>query len=230
MCIRDRNSWVYAGFNETYKRLGVDFDQVQYESNTYLLGKDIIEDGLAKGVFFKKDDNSVWIDLTEDGLDQKLVLRGDGTSVYMTQDLGTAVERFKQNDIQKLIYTVGNEQDYHFQVLFLILKKLGYDWANQLYHLSYGMVELPEGKMKSREGTVAVSYTHLDVYKRQVPYSQALQVDKYLSPKYDDGLTIYKDLIVRIDKDLAALDSSSEGFGADDVLYHGCLLYTSRCV
>lgn len=148
------NAWVYAGFNETYKRLGVDFDQVQYESNTYLLGKDIIEDGLAKGVFFKKEDNSVWIDLTEDGLDQKLVLRGDGTSVYMTQDLGTAVERFKQNDIQKLIYTVGNEQDYHFQVLFLILKKLGFDWANQLYHLSYGMVELPEGKMKSREGTV----------------------------------------------------------------------------
>ena len=148
------NSWVYAGFNETYKRLGVDFDQVQYESITYILGKDIIEEGLAKGVFFKKEDNSVWIDLTEDGLDQKLVLRGDGTSVYMTQDLGTAVERFKQNDIQKLIYTVGNEQDYHFQVLFLILKKLGYDWANQLYHLSYGMVELPEGKMKSREGTV----------------------------------------------------------------------------
>ena len=148
------NSWVFTGFNETYKRLGVDFDQVQYESNTYILGKDIIEEGLAKGVFFKKEDNSVWIDLTEDGLDQKLVLRGDGTSVYMTQDLGTAVERFKQNDIQKLIYTVGNEQDYHFQVLFLILKKLGYDWANQLYHLSYGMVELPEGKMKSREGTV----------------------------------------------------------------------------
>ena len=148
------NAWVYTGFNETYKRLGVDFDQVQYESNTYILGKDIIEEGLAKGVFFKKEDNSVWIDLTEDGLDQKLVLRGDGTSVYMTQDLGTAVERFKQNDIQKLIYTVGNEQDYHFQVLFLILKKLGYDWANQLYHLSYGMVELPEGKMKSREGTV----------------------------------------------------------------------------
>lgn len=148
------NSWVYAGFNETYKRLGVDFDQVQYESNTYILGKDIIEEGLAKGVFFKKEDNSVWIDLTEDGLDQKLVLRGDGTSVYMTQDLGTAVERFKQNNIQKLIYTVGNEQDYHFQVLFLILKKLGFDWADQLYHLSYGMVELPEGKMKSREGTV----------------------------------------------------------------------------
>lgn len=148
------NTWVYAGFNETYKRLGVNFDQVQYESNTYILGKDIIEEGLLKGVFFKKEDGSVWIDLTEDGLDQKLVLRADGTSVYMTQDLGTAVERFKQNDIQKLIYTVGNEQDYHFQVLFLILKKLGYDWANHLYHLSYGMVELPEGKMKSREGTV----------------------------------------------------------------------------
>ena len=148
------NTWVYAGFNETYKRLGVDFDQVQYESNTYLLGKDIIENGLNKGVFFKKEDGSVWIDLSEDGLDQKLVLRGDGTSVYMTQDLGTAVERFKENNIQKLIYTVGNEQDYHFQVLFLILKKLGFEWADQLYHLSYGMVELPEGKMKSREGTV----------------------------------------------------------------------------
>ena len=148
------NTWVYAGFNETYKRLGVDFDQVQYESNTYLLGKDIIENGLNKGIFFKKEDGSVWIDLSEDGLDQKLVLRGDGTSVYMTQDLGTAVERFKENNIQKLIYTVGNEQDYHFQVLFLILKKLGFEWADQLYHLSYGMVELPEGKMKSREGTV----------------------------------------------------------------------------
>lgn len=148
------NTWVYAGFNETYKRLGVDFDQVQYESNTYILGKDIIENGLNKGVFFKKEDGSVWIDLSEDGLDQKLVLRGDGTSVYMTQDLGTAVERFKENNIQKLIYTVGNEQDYHFQVLFLILKKLGFEWADQLYHLSYGMVELPEGKMKSREGTV----------------------------------------------------------------------------
>jgi len=148
------NTWVYAGFNETYKRLGVDFDQVQYESNTYLLGKDIIDNGLNKGVFFKKEDGSVWIDLSEDGLDQKLVLRGDGTSVYMTQDLGTAVERFKENNIQKLIYTVGNEQDYHFQVLFLILKKLGFEWADQLYHLSYGMVELPEGKMKSREGTV----------------------------------------------------------------------------
>lgn len=148
------NQWVYDGFAQTYKRLGVDFDQVQYESNTYLLGKDLIQEGLEKGVFFKKEDGSVWIDLTDEGLDQKLLLRSDGTSVYMTQDLGTAVERFKNNDLQKLIYTVGNEQDYHFQVLFKILKKLGYQWADQLYHLSYGMVELPQGKMKSREGTV----------------------------------------------------------------------------
>ncbi len=148
------NSWVYAGFAQTYKRLGVDFDQVQYESNTYILGKDIIQEGINEGMFFTKKDGSVWVDLTDEDLDQKLLLRSDGTSVYMTQDLGTAVERFKQNNIQKLIYTVGNEQDYHFQVLFKILKKLGYSWADQLYHLSYGMVELPEGKMKSREGTV----------------------------------------------------------------------------
>lgn len=150
----EMNAWVYKGFNETYKRLGVDFDQVQYESNTYILGKDLIQEGLDKEVLYQKEDGSVWCDLTEDGLDQKLLLRSDGTSVYMTQDLGTAVERFKQNDIQKLIYTVGNEQDYHFQVLFKILGKLGYSWADQLYHLSYGMVELPNGKMKSREGTV----------------------------------------------------------------------------
>jgi len=150
----EMNSWVYKGFNETYKRLGVDFDQVQYESNTYILGKDLIQEGLDKGVLYQKEDGSVWCDLTDEGLDQKLLLRSDGTSVYMTQDLGTAVERFKQNNIQKLIYTVGNEQDYHFQVLFKILKKLGYEWADQLFHLSYGMVELPEGKMKSREGTV----------------------------------------------------------------------------
>lgn len=150
----EMNSWVYKGFNETYKRLGVDFGQVQYESNTYILGKDLIQAGLDKGVLYQKEDGSVWCDLTDEGLDQKLLLRSDGTSVYMTQDLGTAVERFKQNDIQKLIYTVGNEQDYHFQVLFKILKKLGYEWADQLFHLSYGMVELPEGKMKSREGTV----------------------------------------------------------------------------
>lgn len=148
------NSWVYAGFNQTYARLGVNFDQVQYESNTYLLGKDLIQQGLDNGVLYKKEDGSVWCDLTDEGLDQKLLLRSDGTSVYMTQDLGTAVERFKDNNIQRLIYTVGNEQDYHFQVLFKILKKIGYNWADHLYHLSYGMVELPEGKMKSREGTV----------------------------------------------------------------------------
>lgn len=148
------NAWVYAGFNATYKRLGVDFDQIQYESNTYVLGKDLVQNGLAKGVLYQKEDGSVWCDLTDEGLDEKLLLRGDGTSVYMTQDLGTAVQRFDQNNIKKLIYTVGNEQDYHFQVLFKILKKLGYEWADNLYHLSYGMVELPNGKMKSREGTV----------------------------------------------------------------------------
>ncbi|WP_332027840.1 arginine--tRNA ligase [Kaistella sp.] len=150
----EMNTWVYEGFGQTYKRLGVDFDQVQYESNTYLLGKDLIQEGLLKGVLYRKDDGSIWCDLTDEGLDHKLLLRSDGTSVYMTQDLGTAVQRFKENNIQKLIYTVGNEQDYHFDVLFKILKKLGYSWAENLYHLSYGMVELPEGKMKSREGTV----------------------------------------------------------------------------
>ena len=150
----EMNSWVYAGFAQTYQRLGVDFDQVQYESNTYLLGKDLIQDGLIKGVLYRKEDGSVWCDLSDEGLDHKLLLRGDGTSVYMTQDLGTAVQRFKETSIQKLIYTVGNEQDYHFDVLFKILKKLGYDWAKNLFHLSYGMVELPAGKMKSREGTV----------------------------------------------------------------------------
>ena len=150
----EMNTWVYTGFAETYKRLGVDFDQVQYESNTYLLGKDLIQQGLISGILYRKEDGSVWCDLSEEGLDQKLLLRGDGTSVYMTQDLGTAVQRFQENNIQKLIYTVGNEQDYHFEVLIKILRKLGYSWAENLYHLSYGMVELPEGKMKSREGTV----------------------------------------------------------------------------
>lgn len=149
------NGWVYEGFEETYKSIGVDFDFYYYESDTYLLGKDIIDEGLKKGVFFKKDDGSVWCDLTEDGLDEKLVLRSDGTAVYMTQDLGTAVQRVKDHqDVGGMIYTVGNEQDYHFKVLFLILKKLGYKWAENLFHLSYGMVDLPSGKMKSREGTV----------------------------------------------------------------------------
>lgn len=149
------NSWVYEGFNETYKSLGVDFDTLYYESDTYLLGKDVVEDGLKQGVFYRKDDGSVWIDLSEDGLDEKIVLRSDGTSVYITQDIGTAIQRVRDfPDIGGMVYTVGNEQDYHFKVLFLILKKLGYSWAEHLYHLSYGMVDLPSGKMKSREGTV----------------------------------------------------------------------------
>lgn len=147
------NGWVYDGFAVSYKNLGVDFDQYYYESNTYLLGKDTVEEGLAKGVFFKKQDGSVWIDLTADGLDQKLVLRADGTSVYITQDLGTAQMKYDDFKMDESIYVVGNEQDYHFKVLFLILDKLGKSWAKGLYHLSYGMVDLPSGKMKSREGT-----------------------------------------------------------------------------
>lgn len=148
------NTWVYDGFGKTYNRLGVDFDKFYYESNTYLLGKDIVEEGLEKGVFFEKEDGSVWIDLTEDGLDEKLVRRSDGTSVYMTQDLGTAQLKYDDFHMNDSLYVVGNEQDYHFKVLFLILKKLGKSWAKGLYHLSYGMVDLPSGKMKSREGTV----------------------------------------------------------------------------
>ena len=148
------NAWVYAGFEVTYKNLGVHFDQYYYESNTYLLGKDLIEEGLNKNVFYRKEDGSVWIDFRDEGLDEKLVLRSDGTSVYITQDIGTAELKYKQFACDKSIYVVGNEQDYHFKVLFLILKKLGKTWANGLYHLSYGMVDLPSGKMKSREGTV----------------------------------------------------------------------------
>ncbi|MCH2225191.1 MAG: arginine--tRNA ligase [Crocinitomicaceae bacterium] len=149
------NGWVYDGFDITYKQMGVDFDTLYYESNTFLLGKDLIIEGLKNDVFFKKEDGSVWIDLTDEGLDEKLVLRSDGTAVYMTQDIGTAVDRYKDyQDLEGIIYTVGNEQDYHFKVLFLILKRLGYSWAENCHHLSYGMVDLPTGKMKSREGTV----------------------------------------------------------------------------
>ena len=149
------NAWVYKGFEETYKRLGVSFDSYYYESDTYLLGKDVVAKGLEQGVFFKKEDGSVWIDLTDEGLDEKIVLRSDGTAVYMTQDIGTAIQRVADYpDVNGMVYTVGNEQDYHFKVLFLILKKLGFSWAQQLFHLSYGMVDLPSGKMKSREGTV----------------------------------------------------------------------------
>ncbi|MBR3724879.1 MAG: arginine--tRNA ligase [Bacteroidales bacterium] len=148
------NGWVYAGFDETYRKLGVGFDKIYYESNTYLLGKELVQKGLDMGVLFRKEDGSVWCDLTGDGLDQKLLLRRDGTSVYMTQDLGTALLRHNEFGAERLIYVVGNEQDYHFKVLKLILGKLGFDWADKVYHLSYGMVELPNGKMKSREGTV----------------------------------------------------------------------------
>ena len=152
---KEMNHWVYRGFDVTYKNLGVDFDQLYYESNTYLLGKDSIDEGLKSGVFFQKEDGSTWCDLSDEGLDEKLVLRSDGTSVYITQDIGTAIQRSKDMpDVNGMVYTVGNEQDYHFKVLFLILKKLGYSWSKSLFHLSYGMVDLPSGKMKSREGTV----------------------------------------------------------------------------
>lgn len=152
---RTMNQWVYDGFEITYKNLGVDFDKLYFESETYLLGKEFVAEGLKSGVFFKKEDGSVWCDLTDDGLDEKIVLRSDGTAVYMTQDIGTAIQRAKDfPDVGGMVYTVGNEQEYHFQVLFLIIKKLGFDWAKNLFHLSYGMVDLPSGKMKSREGTV----------------------------------------------------------------------------
>ncbi|PZX92984.1 arginine--tRNA ligase [Flavobacterium aquariorum] len=152
---KSMNQWVYDGFATTYKNLGVNFDSYYYESNTYLLGKDVVQIGLEKGIFEKDPDGSVWIDLTDEGLDRKIVLRSDGTAVYMTQDIGTAIQRVKDMpDVGGMVYTVGNEQDYHFKVLFLILKKLGFDWASNLFHLSYGMVDLPSGKMKSREGTV----------------------------------------------------------------------------
>ena len=148
------NGWVYDGFDVTYRNLGISFDKIYYESQTYRLGKSLVDEGLAKGVFYRRSDGSVWCDLTADGLDEKLLLRGDGTSVYMTQDLGTACKRHEETGFDQMIYVVGNEQNYHFQVLKLILGKLGFDWADAIYHLSYGMVELPEGKMKSREGTV----------------------------------------------------------------------------
>ena len=148
------NAWVYEGFDETYRRLGVSFDKIYYESDTYLLGKKIVQEGLERGVFFRKPDQSIWIDLTEDGLDEKIVQRSDGTSVYITQDIGTADLKYSEFSMDKFIYVVGNEQDYHFKVLQRILKRLNKPYADGLYHLSYGMVDLPEGKMKSREGTV----------------------------------------------------------------------------
>ena len=174
------NNWVYAGFNETYKKLGVTFDKNYYESETYLLGKDLIEEGLKSNVFYKKEDNSVWVDLTEFGLDEKLLLRSDGTAVYITQDIGTAIQRFKDFKFSEMVYTVGNEQNYHFDVLFKILKKLNYSWSKMCHHLSYGMVDLPEGKMKSREGTVVDA----DDLLNHVLYS-SLELANQLNKKND---------------------------------------------
>src|SRR5699024_5883734 len=200
------NSWVYDGFEETYKALGVDFDKNYYESDTYLLGKEIVEEGLKKGVFFKKEDGSVWADLTEEGLDEKLVLRADGTAVYMTQDIGTAIQRVEDYDIDGMVYTVGNEQDYHFKILFLILQKLGYEWAKNLYHLSYGMVDLPSGKMKSREGTVVdADDLMLEMTKTAEEISQELgKLDGYSEAEKQDlyktiGMAALKYFILKVD-------------------------------
>ncbi len=201
------NQWVYDGFSETYKNLGVDFDSYYYESNTYLLGKEVVQFGLEKGIFEKDPDGSVWIDLTSDGLDRKIVLRSDGTAVYMTQDIGTAIQRVKDfSDVGGMVYTVGNEQDYHFKVLFLILKKLGFEWAENLYHLSYGMVELPSGKMKSREGTVVDAD---DLMKEMTETAGAIaselgKLEGYSKEEKDDlyttiGLGALKYYILKVD-------------------------------
>ena len=187
------NSWVYAGFDETYKALGVGFDKIYYESNTYLEGKKKVEEGLAKGLFVRKDDNSVWADLTNEGLDQKLLLRSDGTSVYMTQDIGTAEMRFKDYHIDKMIYVVGNEQNYHFQVLSILLDRLGFKWGKDLVHFSYGMVELPNGKMKSREGTVVDAD---DLIASMIQNARTLREDKV--NKLEDITEAEKNEIARI--------------------------------
>ena len=185
------NQWVYSGFEVTYKNLGVSFDSYYYESDTYLLGKSIVDLGISKGVFFKKEDDSVWVDLTPEGLDEKLLLRSDGTSVYMTQDLGTASKRVEDHpELSGMVYTVGNEQDYHFKVLFLILKKLGYSWTDALYHLSYGMVDLPSGKMKSREGTV-VDADDLITQMRSTAKKISEEVGKLDGLSEEDRLDLY---------------------------------------
>ena len=205
---RQMNQWVYDGFEVTYRNLGVSFDRNYYESETYLLGKDIVQRGLDEGVFYRKEDGSVWIDLTAEGLDEKLVLRSDGTSVYITQDLGTATKRIEEDfpKVEGMIYTVGNEQDYHFKVLFLILQKLGYTWAKNLYHLSYGMVELPNGKMKSREGTVVDAD---DLMEEMVQVAQELSQELGKLEGYSDqqkeqlyrviGLGALKYYILKVD-------------------------------
>lgn len=201
------NGWVYEGFAKTYKTLGVDFDKMYYESNTYLLGKEVIQEGLEKNVFYKKENGSVAIDLSSEGLDEKIVLRSDGTSVYITQDLGTAIERFKEfPQLSQLIYTVGNEQDYHFKVLFKILEKLGYAWAKECYHLSYGMVELPEGKMKSREGTVVDADELLEeMFATAIATTKELgKVDDFSEEEFNElsrtiGLGALKYFILKVD-------------------------------
>ena len=186
------NKWVYEGFEMTYKKLGVDFNTIYYESDTYLLGKKIIEEGIKKKVFYYKKDGSVWVDLSSEGLDEKLLLRSDGTSIYITQDLGTAYQRIKDNPkISSMVYTVGNEQDYHFKVLFLILKKLGYDWAKNLYHLSYGMVDLPSGKMKSREGAVVDAD---DLIETMVKSAEEISNDHGKKNEVDDLKKLYNDI------------------------------------
>jgi len=204
---KEMNGWVYDGFDTTYKNMGVDFDTLYYESETYLLGKDVVAQGIEKGVFFKKEDGSVWCDLTDEGLDEKIVLRSDGTAVYMTQDIGTAIQRVKDfEDVGGMVYTVGNEQDYHFQVLFLILKKLGFDWAKQLHHLSYGMVDLPSGKMKSREGTVVdADDLMLEMTATAKEISEELgKLDGYSNQEKEDlyktiGLGALKYFILKVD-------------------------------
>ena len=186
------NKWVYEGFEMTYKKLGVNFNTIYYESDTYLLGKKIIEEGIKKKVFYYKKDGSVWVDLSSEGLDEKLLLRSDGTSIYITQDLGTAYQRIKDNPkISSMVYTVGNEQDYHFKVLFLILKKLGYDWAKNLYHLSYGMVDLPSGKMKSREGAVVDAD---DLIETMVKSAEEISNDHGKKNEVDDLKKLYNDI------------------------------------
>jgi len=200
------NDWVYDGFDVTYKTMGVDFDKIYHESETYLLGKDVVENGLADGVFYKKEDNSVWCDLTSDGLDQKLLLRADGTSVYMTQDIGTAILRYNDYHMDQISYVVGNEQEYHFKVLSLVLGKLGYKWAKDIYHLSYGMVELPEGKMKSREGTVVDAD---DLMKEMVDTAREMseelgKLDGYSDEEKEDiyriiGMGALKYYILKVD-------------------------------
>lgn len=211
------NGWVYEGFKETYKTLGVDFDRMYYESETYLLGKKIVEEGVSKGIFYKKNDRSVWVDLTDEGLDQKLLLRSDGTSVYITQDLGTAVQRHEEFQFAGMIYVVGNEQDYHFKVLKAVLKKLGYEWADKLYHLSYNMVDLPGGKMKSREGTVVDAdelmdemFTKAEKITRQLGKIEGMSEEEAKKLFKTIGLGALKYFILKVDPEKRMLFNPEE--------------------